>query len=387
MQTDSEQIAVTTERRPRPHRTRSSTQPAHRGTADRSRRHGAGDVLALQRVAGNVAVAELIRAAQPATALVQRKLEVGGVDVTTIDGDTLAEPLAALGELGYDPDGIASELSDWTQDGEPRVYADWTAAVAAARAAYEKPIGSEQAALAYIAGVLGEDAAALKALDIAVLENLRYSSRSDIDQQLPEYASEIAGARQKDKDMPAQGSGRSGSGQWATSKVRSSALSIVGGAQGSSKALFPGGKYTIHHKISRNTLTSLWGKIDAAGAQAAPVTTFLASVGQDVGTPSQYKALLNMPANLEVGPPADQRVGDPGTGFDPNLESGTQTPRSEALAGAEHEMSKSTIDWDELGRLLRKAQQAHDLAAKGTGTLSAPRAAQWKPKGAKFERN
>lgn len=209
-----------------------------------------------------------------------------------------------------------------------------------------------------------------------------YSPR-DLDGELQDWKDELATLERQYEKTPDPGTGKSAKGDWASKSVRSSAKSLVDPRD----ALFPGGAYTIHHKVSRSRLRGLHGKMEAAGPAANPVHVALGTIGTAAGTTSTLKTLLNMPGNLEVGP--QERLEDPGAGFDPNVESGTMTPRSVILNEIDtiSQQGAKQIDWKLLAEKLVEVQGLHENSKPTRSVLSAPKKGQWaKGKEGKFTR-
>lgn len=132
-------------------------------------------------------------------------------------------------------------------------------------------------------------------------------------------------------------------------------------------------------------MRGLHTKMEDEPAAAAPVTAALGAMAPGV---KPLKALLNMPGNLEVGP--QDRAGDPGSGFDPNLADGEMTPRSKTLSDIDTMIGGDRIDFGEVAKKLQVLHAQQQEALKGTGetVLTPPLAGQWS-KGAKgrFERS
>ncbi|MGW0733007.1 eCIS core domain-containing protein [Streptomyces sp. NPDC002851] len=149
-----------------------------------------------------------------------------------------------------------------------------------------------------------------------------------------------------------------------------------------------GDETTLHHKISRAKLNSILKAAEAAGSEARPLLAFLDEVKEAIGVgkaTGNKKALENMPANLEMGPAADKRQDDPGSGSDYNRdpESGRMTPRSDALAEAETLASSTPVDWAAVAEKLREAQRVHLKRYKGA-ILSPPDYDRWEQVRAKW---
>lgn len=192
-----------------------------------------------------------------------------------------------------------------------------------------------------------------------------------------------------EKEMT-QSSGGGKSGAWATSKIRDAANKIAK----ENKELFQGGQYTIHHKISRNQLHTLYEKMEIARKErpddVQDLTVFLENLGDRVGTPNPLRALLNMPANLEVGPSTSHRIDDPGTGFDantvPDKTYRRMTNRSNYLSQVDTMISQTSINFNKVANLLRQADNAHKQQAKGE-LLTMPLEEQWeRQSNGKFKR-
>lgn len=196
--------------------------------------------------------------------------------------------------------------------------------------------------------------------------------------------------RLQDNMLRAPGGGSSGSGGWATSNVRKEAKQIA--RDPNYLQIFPSEEYTIHHKISRNTLAKLYDEMDKRGRddhQAKPMWDFLHGLKAKLGTLSEKKALLNLPANLEVGPPADRRNVDPGSKFDPNQKEKRArglTFRSENLQQVETliiKQDRDDNDWQKMATLLTKAQEKHEAKVnkQKRSFLSNPLTGQWEVEG------
>ena len=252
----------------------------------------------------------------------------------------------------------------------------------------DEPVGSKAAAVAHLAGKLGMDPDHLGRLMGSMTEGLQHFSKKDLNADFDDWSKTITGLEHQDKraGTPSGGSG-GGSGEWASKAVRASAKQHVAAAKTGEKGaeLFKGDKYTIHHKISRSNLRSLYAQMtDPTNAKAAaPLEQALDTIGQDVGAKSRMKILLNMPANLEVGPSTERRTDDPGSGFDPNV---PLSPRSGRLAAADSEISSSSPDFGKLAKIFLDAHHTHLGMAKGE-VLTPPQLDQWKKaKGDKYKR-
>lgn len=172
-----------------------------------------------------------------------------------------------------------------------------------------------------------------------------------------------------------------GSSDWAASAVTS--------AHASMRKDHPhwGDKTTLHHKISRSELDGVLASAEKDGANARPLFDFLDEVRTVLdSTAGNKKALHNMPANLEMGPASDTRIGDPGSGTDFNYEpSGAMTPRSSELKEALSLANAPTVDWEEVAKRLREAQRLH-AEEYGGAILSPPALARWVQVGTKWRK-
>jgi Domain of unknown function (DUF4157) len=216
----------------------------------------------------------------------------------------------------------------------------------------------------------------------------------------PDYDKDkVIGDLQKEQErfyanMPSAGGG--GSGDWALGGIRKEAKGLA--ADSPDKTKFPSGKYTVHHKVARKGLKDLHkGMVEHADVSGS-FKAKLETIGTEdlKGASNTQKILLNLPFNLEVGPPGDKRIGDPGSGIDLNkTESGAVTPRSEALqhidsaTSQQGEMGKKSF-WDALAvkleelRVLQQEQLEED--GREGSLLSAPKLGQWDSVGASFRR-
>jgi len=155
-----------------------------------------------------------------------------------------------------------------------------------------------------------------------------------------------------------------GSSSWARNSTRSRAADLA--AHGN-PALFQGGRYTIHHKVSQSRLKTLSATLEAAGQGPR----FSALVNPDGAGASLEKGLLNLPANLEVGPRGETRGDDPGAEFDPNVAAdGSMTPRSADLSAVDGFITAGHTDWNALYAIL--ARHA------GQPQITPPKEAQWR---------
>ncbi|MFE2095548.1 DUF4157 domain-containing protein [Streptomyces sp. NPDC059468] len=164
-----------------------------------------------------------------------------------------------------------------------------------------------------------------------------------------------------------------GSSDWAASAVTS--------AHAGMRADYPfwGDKTTLHHKISRSELDAVLASAEKDGANAKPLFEFLDEIRTVLdSTAGNKKALHNMPANLEMGPASDKRIGDPGSGTDFNYTpSGAMTPRSSELKDALSLANAATVDWEAVADKLREAQRLHETQYGGA-ILSPPALERWK---------
>lgn len=196
-------------------------------------------------------------------------------------------------------------------------------------------------------------------------------------------------------NLPSGGSSNS-SGDWALGTVRKEAKNLA--IESPDRTKFPGGRYTIHHKVARSGLKKLHQGMELHPRVSQSFKTKLEEIGtRDLnGATNTEKILLNLPFNLEVGPPADKRIGDPGSGVDLNkTRSGTVTPRSNILKEIDGshtqtgQMDQQTF-WEALTGKLQALRDLQDeqLTADGRrgSVLSAPKLEQWIPKDGKFER-
>lgn len=253
-----------------------------------------------------------------------------------------------------------------------------------------KPFGTLDAALIYLSDNTGFEVAQIRELfESFEPDQLRFLAADGIspaDIVIADWQKELEGLERKNDKMPMIGSGKKAKGDWATSAVRGSAKGLVDDA--ADPELFPGGKYTVHHKISRSRLRGLHMKMKGAGAAAAPLSRALAVTARQSGAGNELNALLNIPGNLEVGP--QERAGDPGSGFDPNYESGAMTPRSAILNEVDSDIQREPIDYAAVAAKLLEVQRLHEagLPRGGKSVLTAPKKGQWK-KGArnKFTRS
>jgi hypothetical protein len=183
------------------------------------------------------------------------------------------------------------------------------------------------------------------------------------------------------RNAKSQSSGGGHSGGWARNATRKRALEIVEKAREDKldklkQALFEGGLYTIHHKVSQSNLKKLAKRIEADKVHHAQFQYLL---GDNV-----EKGLLNLAANLEVGPVGSKRVGDPGSGFDPNVKDGKMTPRSKMLQDLDRMITRGA-DLGEAYSLIEEIMGVH--GKKYGEKLSEPIVDQWTKQGDKFVRD
>ncbi|GAA2391072.1 hypothetical protein GCM10010420_13870 [Streptomyces glaucosporus] len=172
-----------------------------------------------------------------------------------------------------------------------------------------------------------------------------------------------------------------GKSDWAASAITSAH------AEMRKEHPFWGDKTTLHHKISRSELDAVLASAERDRANAKPLFDFLDEIRAVLGsTAADKKALLNMPANLEMGPASDTRTGDPGSGTDFNYTpSGALTPRSSELKQALSLANAPTVDWEAVADKLREAQRLHEKEYGGA-ILSPPDLARWVKAGAKWKK-
>ena len=194
----------------------------------------------------------------------------------------------------------------------------------------KKLFDSEEDAIEFLASRLGysvEEIEALNEMGSNVFEGLEYYSPQDIIDSQTDFAKTFIGrewaAKTAAKSAPSVG--KKSKSDWAAKSIRKAAAAIALKAGG---AHFKGGNYAIHHKISRSNLRRLYLEMLNDPSGSARIYSLLDRISGLVGSTDYLRILLNMPANLEVGP--QNPVGDPGSGFDPN----PGTPRSGALARA-----------------------------------------------------
>jgi hypothetical protein len=184
-----------------------------------------------------------------------------------------------------------------------------------------------------------------------------------------------------------------GGGSWSASRVRNEARAIR-----DQHSKFLNGDYTIHHKISRNHLSTLFDRMEKAKSDPGvqKLYIFLDEIKSLVGVDSDWRALLNMPANLEVGPSTSQRTGDPGSGTDVNtrLKPGglerTVTERSLTLLQADQLIlagSNGNTDFSKIADRFLTAHKVHMKMVEKGRILTDPVIDQWsKGKRGKFIR-
>lgn len=200
----------------------------------------------------------------------------------------------------------------------------------------------------------------------------------------------INGNAQKSRGQSEAGIG--GKSDWMTGAMSSEVARKLDSRKG--KEFAEGAGHTMHHKISRATISVLVQKYNQLPDKgiASEFQKFVNEIGKKVNATSMEKILINMPANLELGPSSDKRVGDPGSGFDPNIEkqSGRMTPRSTQLDEASRVMEgKMTTaeEWNKLTQFLRQADEQHKEEFSGD-LVSNPRPNLWtQEKGGKYRKN
>jgi hypothetical protein len=175
--------------------------------------------------------------------------------------------------------------------------------------------------------------------------------------------------------------GGGGSSDWATSAITAKHRQM--------REDHPhwGEQTTLHHKISRSELDAILTAAQRDGARARPLFDFLDEIRTVLAsTAGDKKALHNMPANLEMGPASDTRIGDPGSGTDFNFTpEGAMTPRSSELKGALAFANQSTVDWSAVAEKLREAQRLQVSNHQGA-LLSDPALERWQKIGAKWKK-
>jgi hypothetical protein len=162
--------------------------------------------------------------------------------------------------------------------------------------------------------------------------------------------------------------------KWATKATKKEAQEIAAGGD----PIYAAGQ-TTHHKVPQTNMERLLEAALAAGAEAEPLFTLLDErIAERGGSDLYLRQLLNFPANLEVGPHQDIRVGDPGPVFDPDVTgSGSLTPRSVELEAVDAAIvGGQPIDFAEVARRLERAQELHDEISGGH-LLSDPLIEQW----------
>ncbi len=181
--------------------------------------------------------------------------------------------------------------------------------------------------------------------------------------------------------MNAPGSGKS-KGGWATNATRKQLQTVTDRDKFTgnehAKSVFAGGEYTAHHKVSQSDLSKLAAKARSDGMEQEMLHA-VGATGDNL-----LKALLNFPGNLEAGPRSERRVGDPGSVFDPNLDDGEMTPRSELLGDVASEISREKINWKTVITRLQEVKSIQDR--HHDGVISPPKLDQWKLKGEKYAR-
>jgi hypothetical protein len=242
--------------------------------------------------------------------------------------------------------------------------------------------GSEEKMIDWLDHLLDmtpDDRAKLDKLETELLAGFRTFSKVSIVEDLPYFEGVVSSLEHRDNPQQRSSAPKK---SWKSAQTATAANQIVAANK---HAIFPGGHHTIHHKLAQSKIEKLMDACEEEPVAAVPVTKFIDKViATRGGATSRRKAMLNLPPNLEVGPPGDLRINDPGAEIDVNrTKSGTVTPRSEALRRADAEIGKPRIDFAEVARLLQAALDAH-----GKEVLTTPLFHQWKSRpGGKFERN
>jgi hypothetical protein len=167
-------------------------------------------------------------------------------------------------------------------------------------------------------------------------------------------------------------------------------------------------KHALHHKISKETLSSIVEANAKARKKSAGARRFWKAVldatknvadGNDL---KDDKRAWNIPANLELGPKTVSN--DAGSGFDPNTVPATGRKRSMTIRSSHFntineiwraasvdegkDYAPDESDWEKMAACLEAANAAHNQMTKDTGLLSTPLYEQWVPsdKGTGFTR-
>jgi hypothetical protein len=251
----------------------------------------------------------------------------------------------------------------------------------------QQDFSTEDEMMAYLAGSLDyslEDMKQYAGENTHLFAGFAKESKENLEEHLDEWGDIIIGLMHQSKHTSAPSGVRGGGGDWASKRVRGAAAEL---AKKGDETLFPGGKYTVHHKVSRHRLKDLYARMNK-DEKSGPVANVLDSMSDSVGAKSRLKILLNMPGNLEVGPLDDYRAEHLGADFDPN----PGTPRSKILGEVDSAItSGKPLDWNLLAQKLQAVKTLHEeklLEEKAGGPLTAPLKTQWKQaKGGKFTRD
>ncbi len=141
----------------------------------------------------------------------------------------------------------------------------------------------------------------------------------------------------------------------------------------------------LDHKISRKALKRMMRELAVAPKDQAGVAEmrgFIETVKKITGeSTNEQKAIENWPANLELGFYSTDRQNPTLDKFDGSYTtSGTATPRTEPLEKADEIINSGNIDWNELVKKLKKAQEEQQKLeltgsgiGRGQGQLTFPR--------------
>ncbi|TSC25311.1 hypothetical protein [Corallococcus sp. Z5C101001] len=186
------------------------------------------------------------------------------------------------------------------------------------------------------------------------------------------------------------GDGSRANGSWAVKQIRENARRLA--EDPTFNTLFPRGIGSLHHKVSQATLKALAQKLETAKEEGEPLRVFLryiqARIRPHAEKTDYEELLLNLPANLEVGPQAELRTDDPGDAFDPNhVKPGTLSPRSKQLSEVDRLVRNKDFQWKRIAELLLEADKAHQkmlLALKIRELLTPPVPGRWDKAGGKY---
>jgi hypothetical protein len=238
-------------------------------------------------------------------------------------------------------------------------YERWVRVVGERVKGFAELLPNEQADILVSYGVVSDD------LSTVLIE----------DGDLDEYVGYIDGEMDSRQHQPGYETG-GGTSDWAAGSIT---------AEHTRLRDEPGNPWknqtTLHHKISRSNLSTLFAAAEADQAAARPLYDFLDTLKGRVSATSYQRLLWNMPANVEMGPAADTRRDDPGAGFDANIRDGNMTPRSGALSTVDRMIVQRDWDWDTIARLLGEADSEHQRIVGSQGILSAPRPDLWNKAG------